>query len=87
MDEQNNVLGFESDDYRWLVIIVKDNRIRGGVFTDLKELGNKVGVSDKTIRRRLKEMNGEQRVKINGFTIVKMPYFKSKRGGYNESGE
>jgi hypothetical protein len=80
MVEDNNVFEFESDDYKWLVIIVKDNKIDGGIFTDLKQISRHIGISDSTLRRRMNEANGENRVKINGFTIVKMPYYKSKRG-------
>jgi hypothetical protein len=83
MDNDNSVFGFESDDYRWIVIIVKDNKINGGIFTDIKQIGRHIGVSDTTIRRRLNEMNGTGRIKVNGFTIQKMPYFKSKRGPNN----
>ncbi len=85
MVEESNVFGFESDDWRWIVIIVKDNKIVGGIFTDLKQIGRHIGVSDTTIRRRLKEMNGTGRIKINGYTIQEMPYFKSKRGPNNDN--
>jgi len=85
MVEEDNVLGFDSDDWRWLVIIIKDNKINGGIFTDIKGMSKKIGVSDKTIRRRLKEMNGTGRIKINGYTIQEMPYFKSKRGPNNDN--
>lgn len=85
MVEENNVLGFESDDYRWLVIIVKDNKIKGGIFTDIKEVSKRVGLSDTTLRKRMKEANGIGRIKVNGFTITRFPYHKSKRGFNNET--
>jgi len=85
MVDEKDLLGFISDDYKWLVIIIKDNKIYGGIFTDLKQIGKQIGVSDMTIRRRLKEMNGTRRIKINGYTIQEMPYFKSKRGPTNDN--
>jgi len=75
----------EPSGYKWVILKIEDNIIKGAVFTDIKGMSKKVGVSDKTIRRRLKEMNGTGRIKINGFTIQEMPYFKSKRGPNNET--
>lgn len=85
MVEDNDVLGFKSGDYRWIVIKVKDNIIEGGVFIDKKDIGKRIGVSYSTLKRRLKEMNGLGRIKINGYTIQEMPYFKSKRGPNNDN--
>lgn len=85
MVEEDKAFGFESDEYRWMVIIVNDNKIDGGIFTDLRQIGRHIGASESTIRRRLKEMNGTGRIKINGFTIQEMPYYKSKRGTKNET--
>lgn len=85
MVEEYKVFDFESDEYRWMVIIVNDNKINGAIFTDLRQIGRHIGVSESTIRRRLKEMNGTGRIKINGFTIQEMPYYKSKRGTKNET--
>lgn len=85
MDGKDKVFGFESDSYRWLVIIVIDNKIDGGIFTDLKQIGRHIGTSESTLRRRLQDMNGTNRIKINGFTIQKMPYYKSKRGFNNDN--
>lgn len=84
-EESNNVQISESYDYRWLVIIVKNNILGGGIYTDIKEVGRKVGLSDTTIRKRMKEANGLGRIKVNGYTITKFPYYKSKRGFNNDN--
>jgi hypothetical protein len=70
----------KTSDTRWIAIKIEDNKIIGGIFTDIKEIGRRIGTSDATIRRRLKNMNGTGRIRINGYTIQEMPYFKSKRG-------
>lgn len=85
MVDESEVFNFESDDYRWLVIKVINNMITAGVFTDIKQIGRHIGTSDATIRRRLEQMNGTGRIKINGFIIQEVPYYKSKRGPSNET--
>lgn len=85
MGDKSDVFNFDSDDYRWLVIKVMNNKIKAGVFTDLKQIGRHIGTSDATIRRRLRDMNGTGRIKVNGFTIQEVPYYKSKRGPKNET--
>lgn len=81
-----NNFDFESDNYKWLVITVEDNIIKGGIFTDLVQIGRHIGTSESTIKRRLSEMNGTRRIKINGYTITRLPYYKSKRGYNNVRG-
>jgi benzoyl-CoA reductase/2-hydroxyglutaryl-CoA dehydratase subunit BcrC/BadD/HgdB len=81
-----NVLGLDTivtDDptgYKWVTLKVENNIIDGAVYTDFKEMNRHLGTSDSTIKRKLKASNGLGRIKVNGYTIVKMPYYKSKRG-------
>lgn len=67
------------DSFKWLVMYINHETIKRGIFSDLKQVGDIVGVCDATLRSRFKEDN-KDKIDINGYSIFKIPYFKSKRG-------
>jgi hypothetical protein len=78
-------INIKPDGYKWVITAIsgglRDNDFYGGVFTDMKYAAECIGVSESTFRRR---MNGsiKEGFEINGFEIIKMPYYKSKRGSF-----
>lgn len=68
----------EPDAYRWVVTYNNMDIIGGGIFTDMKMASDYAGTSEKTFYRRLMEEGNI--FKVNGFNVMRLPYYKSKRG-------
>jgi len=69
------------ENHRWVLLKNGDEENGGAIFTDLSQIVQHVHVSYKTILRRVNEHGGD--FVINGFRIVNLPYYKSKRGPKN----
>jgi len=80
MDENRNSFTDEPDGFKWVVSYTGDLNREGIIFTDMKQVSDYVGISESTFTRKLKESERNW-FSINGTTITRMPYFKSKRGG------
>jgi hypothetical protein len=78
MDKVNDIFNIKPDGFKWLIMAINHETIKRGIFSDLKQVGDIVGVHEATIRNKFK-INNEQ-IDINGFSIMKIPYFKSQRG-------
>lgn len=72
----------ETDSDRWVVF--NGSFKNGAVITDISMLANVTGVSESTMRRKIKseEFKNNNFVKVNNCIITRLPYFKSKRGRY-----
>lgn len=64
--------------YKWVVIYEGSGDFKGGIFADSMQVAKFVGVSDSTIRRKIKN---NEFFYIDKYRIMKLEYFKSNRGG------
>lgn len=81
----NKTLNDKPDGYKWLLVWISEEKIKREVYSDLTDICNIIGVSKSTLQRRLKEDN--YKVKLKGYQIYKVPYFKSNRGKEHINGK
>lgn len=72
MEDENVV------EYRWVVLWAGSGEFKGAVFTDSIDACNYINVSYSTFRRKYKN---EIIFTINNYKVIRLPYYKSKRGG------
>ena len=70
-----------SDGFKWVIIYEGPKNFNGGVFTDMKQASDFVGVSESTFKRRSKA--SDVFFRIDNYKVLRLPYYKSKRGAIN----
>ena len=80
MNDIDDVFKLSPDSYKWLIMAINHETIKRGIFSDLKQVGEIVGVHEATLRNRFKTNKNQDRIDINGFSVIKIAYFKSQRG-------
>ena len=85
IENKNKTIIGKPDGYKWLLVWINQEKIERAIFSDLTEICNIIGVSKSTLQRRLREDN--YIVKIKGYQIFKVIYFKSSRGKEHINGK
>ena len=84
MTVKNKILIREPEGFKWLVMCIINEKIERAVYSDLTDACELIGTSKSTMQRRLRV---NDQVKINGYQVIKIPYFKSNRGKEHINGK
>lgn len=65
-----------SDGNKW--VLLNDEQGTGWIITDISMIAEFLNVSPSTVRRRIRNEGDD--FLLNGYRVMSLPYFKSRRG-------